>query len=279
MAKSPDSPNIFVGDNDTKGMKRSGLWLFFFLAYGFTWVFHLSIPALGWDFDPNPASPSMLLYLVGLAGPLVGALAVSAFLSGSAGVRRLLGTGLRWRFRPVWYGFALFLIPGFYLALIGLHFLTGGGRPDPLLVWSSGRAFLIIGQVYVVFAEEFGWRGFALPRLQQRFGSLGASLILGVLWGSWHLPMFFVPGSFQYGSSIWMYIVTITIQTILLTLLYNRTGGSVLACMLFHAALNSTAFVINVPADLPASYPAAGYLLLVALAITLLPRPLFKRPG
>jgi len=76
-----------------------------------------------------------------------------------------------------------------------------------------------------------------------------------------------------------MYIVTITIQTVLLTLLYNRTGGSVLACMLFHAAFNSAAFVINVPAELPASYPAAGYLLLVALAITLLPRPLFKKPG
>ena len=90
--------------------------------------------------------------------------------------------------------------------------------------------------------------------------------------------MFFVPGSFQHGNSFWLYILTTTILTVLITLLYNRTGGSVLACMLFHAAFNSAAFVINEPADLPAYYGAA-YFLLVALAIPLLPRPLFKRQG
>jgi membrane protease YdiL (CAAX protease family) len=254
---------------------RSGLWLYFLIAYGFTWCVHLAFPALGLEFDPNPASPSMILYLIGLAGPLVGAVAVSAVTEGWAGVRRLLAAGLCWRFGPQWYVFALLLIPGLYLLFVGLYVLSGGPRPEPLLVLTSATTFLVMGQVYVVVAEEFGWRGFALPRLQRRFGSLGASLVLGVLWAGWHLPMFFVPGSFQYGQSFTVYLAIVTMQTILITLLYNRTGGSVLACMLFHASLNAAAFVINVPADLPGWYGLATPLL-VLIAVPFLPQPFFR---
>jgi membrane protease YdiL (CAAX protease family) len=250
----------------------SGLIAYFVLAYAFTWAFHLAIPVFG---IPMDSSPAMLLYALGILGPCAAAVVVSAWSAGRRGVRELLATALRWRFGWVWWGFATLLIPVVYLLATGLSVATGGTAPSPLFNLAAWP--LVAGQVVVMIGEEYGWRGFALPRLLERFGALGASLILGVLWASWHLPMFFVPGSPQYGSSFFAYLPMVLILTILMTLLYIRTGGSVLACMLFHASLNAAAFVILVPAE-AFQYAAAAFVGLVILAVVLFPRPLFTRP-
>ena len=88
------------------------------------------------------------------------------------------------------------------------------------------------------FAEEFGWRGYALDRFQSKLNSLISSLILGLLWGIWHLPLHFISGTTQEVIPIYQNIIIITISSVLYTWLYNNTNGSILVAMLFHTANN-----------------------------------------
>ena len=105
---------------------------------------------------------------------------------------------------------------------------AGPGDPPVLIVI---LALLVVG-------EELGWRGFALPRLQARFGGLGASLILGALWAAWHLANTAIPGLERYWYAFPAFALFVVAQTILFTWIANHTRGSVLLAWLFHAAIN-----------------------------------------
>jgi len=254
-----------------------GVLAYFLAALGFTWAVHFSIIVFSVPFSMDISTPGMKLYLLGLAGPLFAAVAVSAREAGADGVKHLLSKALKWRFPLRWYLAAILLLPAINLANI----LIFHDRVPDRFAWFSVTPVLIVGQIWVVVAEEFGWRGFALPRLQSIFGSLGATLVLAPIWAIWHLPMFFVPGSPQYSenvpASLAAYAFVLICLSIMLTVLYNRSNGSVLACMLFHAFLNIAAFTIRVPSEIDISrYVIFG---VAVLAITLLDRPLFGRPG
>jgi membrane protease YdiL (CAAX protease family) len=246
---------------------------YFLIAFAFTWSFHFSINFLGYTFMFDLSSPAMALYLIGLMGPLVAAIVVSAFLGGGEGVKSLLGQGLKWRFPLRWYLVAIFSIP--MLNLLNVAIFYDSVPPD--MGWLVVVPILIFGQIWVVIAEEFGWRGFALPRLQNGFGSLGATLVLGPIWALWHLPMFFVEGSPQYSENVpvsfAMYTVIVTFTSIIFTMVYNRSGSSVLACMLLHAFFNIAAFTIQVPPDVNIT----AYLIIALgfMSIWFLDRPLF----
>jgi membrane protease YdiL (CAAX protease family) len=118
--------------------------------------------------------------------------------------------------------------------------------------------------------EELGWRGFALPRLQQRHTALTSSVLLGLVWGLWHIPLYFVPGTGQHeilrtGTSPAFAIggfVTWTIGlSVLLTWLFNQTRGSLIVVILFHAAVNLAAF-------LPAAVGSTGSASLLNVLLT-----------
>ena len=250
---------------------------YFLAALGFTWAIHFSIIVFGVPFSMDISTPGMQLYLLGLAGPLFASVAVSAYQAGLAGVKGLLSKALIWRFPLRWYLIAILLVPVINLANILIFY----DRISDDFAWFAVMPVLIAGQIWVVVAEEFGWRGFALPRLQARYGSLGATLMLGTIWAIWHLPMFFVPGSPQYSenvpASLAVYTFVIVCLSVLFTVIYNRSHGSVLACMLFHAFLNIAAFTIRIPPDINISiYIICG---VAVLAVALLDRPLFRRPA
>jgi len=95
----------------------------------------------------------------------------------------------------------------------------------------------------MVLGEEIGWRGFALPTLQARFGPLGASIAVGIIWAAWHFPLFFMSGMPQYQSPFAAYVIyTIALSTIL-TFLALHTAGSVVIATLFHGAVNTLILV------------------------------------
>ena len=257
--------------------EKSDLLVYCLMAFGITWVFHLSIVVPGLPFSSNAFSPVLLLYLFGLLGPSFAALAVTFFKTGMEGMRILLRSALRWRFNLVWYVAAIGLVG--VLRAVNVSILHGS--IPPLSEWLRFSPALCLGQVWVALGEEYGWRGFALPRLQELYGSLGGSLVLGILWAAWHLPMFFVPGSPQHATafvpSFLSYLLIVSYWSIIMTVLYNRTGGSVLVCMLFHASLNISGFSI----DIPEQSSLMGYLYIpfVIVAVYLLPRPrLLLRP-
>ncbi|MFC7029147.1 CPBP family intramembrane glutamic endopeptidase [Halomicroarcula sp. GCM10025710] len=120
--------------------------------------------------------------------------------------------------------------------------------------------------------EEFGWRGFALPALQSRFDALTASIVIGIVWAAWHLPAFVfeIPG---YTGSFAVYALLVVGISIILTWLYNNTGGSILLAMLTHGGVNAAPSIgATLGGELPTSSVSPYVLLgaavwIVALAL------------
>jgi len=251
--------------------------LFIVLTYLFTWSFHLAIPVLGLPFTMDIHHPSMLLYFVGILGPSASAIFVIWRSEGIKGVKQLLASALRWRFNPIWYLFSIFIVALLKFVNIGFHIKAVPVLSQWTTQWISYPLVLGLSQLWVILGEEYGWRGFALPRLQEQFGSLGASIAMGFLWASWHFPMFIVPGSPQYTDSFFSsfsaYLLLVTFWSIIMTMLYNRTKGSVLVCMLFHAFINIAAFTIRMPKE--ATSMIILYIPIMIPSIILLPKPLF----
>jgi uncharacterized protein len=214
------------------------LILFFGAAYLLAWLC-FGVPILaarGLIALPAPEAAFLTLATLGVCLAGVGATAVE---SGRTGVRALLAQVLRWRVRPVWYLAAVFL-PALFPAggfLLGLALGDPIPPAPPLQVWLS-VPLLLIALVVPAVLEEVGWRGYALPRLQRRFGWLTASLVLGVIWAGIHLPLWLLPDFGFADQSIPLYLVQIVTISVVLAWLYNATGGSLLLTGIAHAAMN-----------------------------------------
>ena len=213
--------------------------MYFVLALALTWVlwWPAALEARGLISLPIPAQP------LGAFGPLVAAVIVTAQESGRAGLRSLLGRILQWRVAPIWYGVALLGPILLYLAALALAVLLGG-QPPSLGALIGVVPILVILTLYMVFfvalGEEVGWRGYALPALQARYGALVASVILGAMWALWHLPLFFNP-DLHYSDLPFVLQLAFQIPAaILFTWVFNSTGGSVLIAILMHAVLNAS---------------------------------------
>jgi membrane protease YdiL (CAAX protease family) len=110
----------------------------------------------------------------------------------------------------------------------------------------------IMVSMWAQAGEEIGWRGYALPRLSDRFGLAPASVLLGMIWATWHLPLFFVPASDTFGQSFPLWLLAVTALSVAMAWLYWRTGGSLLLVMLLHAAVNNTKDIV------PSTAPSAA---------------------
>ena len=108
-------------------------------------------------------------------------------------------------------------------------------------------AALIFGQLAVVLGEEPGWRGFALPRLIERLGPNLGTLILGIAWAFWHLPLFVIAGTPQYGIPFVPFLIMLTAWSMVITLVVMHAHGSAVAAMLFHGSANLCAFTMWEP--------------------------------
>jgi membrane protease YdiL (CAAX protease family) len=132
------------------------------------------------------------------------------------------------------------------LTVAFLHRVLLGAWPtfgtDPWYLIAAATVFSTVvgGQS----GEEIGWRGYALPRLAHHFGYAGASLLLGVIWALWHLPLFFVRGADTYGQSFFVYTVQVTALSVALAWLYRNTNGSLLLTMLMHSAINQSKNIV-----------------------------------
>jgi membrane protease YdiL (CAAX protease family) len=121
----------------------------------------------------------------------------------------------------------------------GIEQLLGARGP---VQWQPINALPLV--VFVMVAgEEIGWRGFALPRLLERFGPWRASATLGVLWALWHLPLFYMRGMPQYGSPFGAYVLYLVALSLVMTFLLQRADGSIVIATLFHGAVNTFGFV------------------------------------
>jgi membrane protease YdiL (CAAX protease family) len=223
----------------------------------------------------NPAGwfkPWSLAWFLSIFSPTFGSLIVSAIIGGWDEVKRLLSGLFRWNVGVRWYVATLFLFWG--PLLIGLIYVTmGNPYPgiNPELTWGilAGQLFFNIFSGPV--SEELGWRGFALPRLQQKFNALVSSLILGTMWALWHLPLFFIPGSDQSQIFFPIYLVLNIAFATYMTWLYNNTKGSVLIAILAHFCINiSMATIVDRLRLMPSNnfyQMTAGPLLVLTLVL------------
>jgi CAAX protease family protein len=181
-------------------MRLHPLVCFFLLAFGLTWAFELPALLIWHPSDPYHGMAPILLL-----GPALSALLMTAVVEGKQGIGRLLRRYALWRVGLRWYLVVLLGIP----ALILLSALTVPGAiatfraPTPLFLLTSVLIYFFLLTLGGPLGEELGWSGFALPRLQQGHGPLAGTLVLGVLWGLWHLPLFlFIPGFNGAGTGL-----------------------------------------------------------------------------
>lgn len=224
-------------------VQRHTLLACFILAFSISWLIELPVvlSRVGLAWLPYDL-PAVLIYTspgVPL-GPAGAAFLLTALLEGKAGVLRLLKRYIQWRVAFIWY--LLILLGSPLLMTLTASFFYTPHLEKTLPFISSYLLSLLIA--FVINGEEGGWRGFALPRLQMRFGPFWASMILGLLWGIWHLPLMFIPTQSPLGGHeltltlFTLFMVQIIAKSLSYTWLFNHTGGSILLATLYHAALN-----------------------------------------
>jgi uncharacterized protein len=211
-------------------IRRHPLTAFFTLAYAISWLFWLpNVTAFfGWTAPISPYIP-----LFGAFGPTMAAVIVSSVTEGSVGRSRLVSGLTRWRVGWWW----LAAVGPLGLMLIAALGVRLSGSPFPML---GVTTFALVQSVMHGFGEEIGWRGFALPRLQGRYSAFVASFVLSLLWAGWHIPLLISNESYRqmgvFGLVGWFF--SLLIGSVLLTWLFNGSGGSVLIVAVFHTLLD-----------------------------------------
>lgn len=231
-------------------VRREPLFVFFVLAYALTWPLAFLVRV------------SLGFGLLGLFGPAAAALIVAAICDGRPGVTGLLAKVGLWRVSPVWYllAFALPLAVSGIVALVAMALgYATGIQWTPIGPLSAMLFVLVVG-------EELGWRGFALPRMIARFGIGRASLLLGLLWGLWHLPTFF-PGAPQAGVPLTAYVGFTTALSGVFAWVWLHTRGSVLLATILHGAVNAVGFTAVGLAPAPRMWLNAGVWAVAALVL------------
>lgn len=234
---------------------------FWLLTYAISWLgFGLtaSLGMLG-------KAPGLLNLLVSYAPSLAG-IALVASIEGKSGLKNIGRRLLQWRVGIRWY-IVVFLLPP-VLCLIGIMLSPLFGDPIPSLAIDptsmlgyfiqavpilgifGGVLLLLIGSFFVGGAlnEEIGWRGYALPRLQVRYGAWWASIIVGIFWATWHIPLFWMQGRlFSTLPQFVFFALSITAVSIIATWLYNHTQGSIFFAALFHATIDTASTALPIP--------------------------------
>lgn len=262
-------------------MRRSPLTWFFSLAFLLSWVawtpYILSGNGQGvWDFTfPGGAAGSQLLGVLPGAylGPVLSAFAVTAVADGRPGLRAWVGRMTDWRVSWRWWAAVIVSVP---LVLVVTLYGLGGQSPvmPSATVLAAYLPGLLLQMATTGVAEEPGWRDFAMPRLQNAYGPVVGTLILGPLWGFWHLPLFLT----DWGGTdlLWYtpveFVATTIAFSFVMTWVFNHTRQSLLLAMLLHTSVNNFFSVAysDVFPSLSDSYAAHAFLVSSAVVAAVL---------
>src|SRR5215210_6675954 len=217
-------------------VKGHPLITFFVLTYTLTWAIESPLVFLT---DSVTATQVLVVQILSSNVPSVVAIVLTAIVFGRGALRKLLGRLLIWRVNPLWYlGVVLgpvALVGGmvaFNTLLRGPAFSLG----MPLL----GAAIFFGFSIFPgsALGEEIGWRGYALPRLQSRMSALSAALLIAPIWGLWHLPLWLTGDPVKTPTFYLAFFASVFPMSVLLTWVYNSTGGSLLMVVILHATVN-----------------------------------------
>jgi len=239
----------------------SSPWFFFGLPVGWSWLFWILAILFGIGIETTLC---VVLGLLGLIGPMVAGITSTYLTHGRQGrcdywlrVIDLKRIGTRWYI-------VIFLFVPVLTAVAVVFDISSGGSgaaweepaigffAAPWTIIPFALSIFLIGPL-----EEFGWRGYVLDRLHERWNALASSLILGIVWSLWHLPLFFVEDTYQYNlgvwsPSFWLFMTGIVPLNVLFSWIFNNTRRSTLAAMLLH-------FMVNFTGELVALTPRAEH--------------------
>ncbi|MFF3228178.1 type II CAAX prenyl endopeptidase Rce1 family protein [Nocardia suismassiliense] len=225
---------------DTARPQSHRLVAFLVLAFVLTWMWWIPAGLIEQGIIAT-GIPTMALLMLGGLGPMAAALVCSSSALGGQGTRRFLRNAFRWRAPRRIYFLATVLIAVSVLGTIPLQLAIGAEWDSAGLLTSM---FALVPTFVFTFVlgggidEEFGWRAFALPRLQASSPPWSANLILGVVWSLWHLPLWWNPAVAQYDSNYPMYIVSTTGFSFVLGWLYNSSQGNTMVVVVAHTVAN-----------------------------------------
>lgn len=234
----------------TKSQSNRNPWKYFLLTFAYSWIIWIPsvLDGLGIDLPINVADYSMVVVVIGAFAPLLAALTLVARDGGWKGIKRFFGRALDFHIKPV------FLVLAFGLPLVIhaiSHYLSLALGLDvaPTLFpaeISVSPVLLAIPYFFLMLIigggqEEFGWRGFAQKPLQEKFGVIPASLVIGAIWGLWHLPLWFMAGDLHSAYSFFAFVIMTTSISLIYAWLYNASGKKLVVVLIFHAMNNTAA--------------------------------------
>ncbi len=264
-------------------MRQHPLFFFFLMAYAFSWIIVIPFVLSELSILPKDNFYTIFFVLNPFIGPTLAAYIMYRITERKEGWRHLRSRLKQLRVGWQWYVFILLGIPA--VMVLGVLVLPGAlasfhGLP-PFFLVRYPFLFLAIFFGGGPLGEEIGWRGFALPRMQSRYGALRATLLLGVLWTFWHLPHFLTsaqrggPGTDFSAFSIQfpLFFLEVMALSIIFTWVFNHTRGSVFIAILLHASYDTFGSTVQplfsapivTSTDLPFSIAVSALSLLVLL--------------
>jgi len=230
--------------------KNRNPWKFFLLTYAYSWVIWIPsvLDEIGIELPFRVTGYSALVVIIGAFAPLMAAITLVVREEGWKGIKEFLGQALDFRIKPVYLILALSLpllihVIAHYLALaVGLDVaktLFPTEIPFAPIVLAIPYFFLML--VIGGGQEEIGWRGYAQEPLQEKIGVIPASLVIGLIWGIWHLPLWFMTGDLHSAYSFLAFVMMTTSISIMYAWLYNSSDKKLVVVMFFHAMNNTAA--------------------------------------
>src|ERR687897_2164766 len=217
-------------------IRRHQLITFFVLAYMLSWIIESPLVFLR---DTVTDTQGLVLVMLASNVPSLLGIVLTAIVLGRGALRKLLVRLLIWRVNPLWYLVMILGPVALAGGVVALNTLLGGPALSlgmPLLGVAVFLAFSIFPGS--ALGEEIGWRGYALPRLQARRSALSASLILAPVWALWHLPLWLTGDPVKTPIFYVPFFFSAFAFSVILTWVYNSTGGSLLMVVLLHATVN-----------------------------------------
>ena len=252
--------------------------LFYFLITFFvSWIFWIPAALNGQEVS---VFPNNLFLILGGLGPFLCGTLLVIIDKDKDFKKRFLKRLIDFRqISEKWAAVIFFTFPFINLLAVSLALLQTGENTiiydlKSILAQPLSFVFFLVSTLFFgPVPEEIGWRGYALPKLQEKFNALGASSILGFLWAIWHIPLFFIQGTYQnsigFGTNdFWVFLLLFLPETILITWVFNNTRQSTLAAIFFHFMINLSGEITHISG--PARLYQFNLLFLLTAVVVLL---------
>ncbi len=234
----------------TSQQKNRNPWKFFLLTFAYSWIIWIPsvLDGIGMDLPFSVTEYSIVVVIIGAFAPMLAAITLVVREEGWKGIKAFFGQALDFHFKPIYLVIALALpllihaIAHYLAPALGLDVAkTLFPSETPVAPIVLAIPYFLLMMIIGGGQEEFGWRGYAQEPLQRKIGVIPASMVIGVIWGIWHLPLWFMTGDLHSAYSFLAFVMMTTSISIMYAWLYNSSGKKLIVVIFFHAMNNTAA--------------------------------------